>query len=111
MSRYSYEQRKYIVSRISNIKVNSQYIHVFSLLSDNEKNFCIHNEHGVFMDFSKVGDETLSKINSYLDSLPSTQTINNIPRETIDFRAPEKKRTYKLSVDQRKMLNHAKLNH
>lgn len=76
-SKYTRDDRKYIVQSIENLKNDKDYVAIFEILtSDNENTYTL-NSNGVFLNLSSVRDDTLDKITKYLKKINKKQ-INEI---------------------------------
>ena len=102
-SKYTRDDRKNIVKSIENLKDDTDYVIIFDILMSDTANdiICTTNSNGVFLNLSVVGDDTLDKINVYLDKISKSKQksvivddiVNAIPN-TNSFKSD---RTYKLS--------------
>ena len=72
-SKYTRDDRKYIVQSIENLKNDKDYVAIFEILtSDNENTYTL-NSNGVFLNLSSVRDDTLDKITKYLKKINKKQ--------------------------------------
>ena len=76
-SRYTHDDRKYIVEIIENLKNDKDYVAIFDILSDDVADSYTQNSYGIFINLSTVSDETLDKINKYLNKI-NKKRINQI---------------------------------
>lgn len=72
-SKYSYEDRKQIAQIIENIKNDADYIAIFDILLQENSRYT-ENSNGVFLNFSTVSDNSLDKINKYLNKINSKKS-------------------------------------
>jgi len=69
---FSHEEKKDLVRKIEKLTLKSQYKQIFKILkSANIK--VTQNNNGVFFNLNEINNETLLKINEYLDSILNKQ--------------------------------------
>lgn len=68
MSTFTLDDKKYIMTKIQNLKNKKHYMHLYRLIKDNN---VIHsqNNNGVFINLNNISDEILEKIVQYLKYL------------------------------------------
>lgn len=110
-SKYSHDDRKNIVRLIGNLKNNEDYVAIFEILTSDPVSYYSTNSTGVFLNLSTTSDETLNKVNKYIqkvtrkrktevktdyDIIPNSDYSNN-------------DRTYKLSNYEKNILKQRNL--
>lgn len=100
VTKYSREDRKYIVELIENLKNDDDYITIFDILTQDPANIYTRNSNATFVNLSVLSDTTLDKISKYLKKINSAKS-NEINTNTdiipIAHSNIHTDRTYKLS--------------
>lgn len=76
-SKYTRDDRKFIVQSIENLKNDKDYVAIFEILTNDNENTYTLNSNGVFLNLSSVSDDTLDKITKYLKKI-NKKHINEI---------------------------------
>lgn len=63
--KYSHNDKKLIVKRISDIKNKKCYIKIFKVINNDNLNYS-RNDNGIFFNLTNLKDDTLNKIESIL---------------------------------------------
>lgn len=68
MSTFTLDDKKYIMTKIQNLKNKKHYMHLYRLIKENN---VIHsqNNNGVFINLNNISDDILEKIVQYLNYL------------------------------------------
>lgn len=110
-SKYSTEDRKYLVQTIENLKNEKDYVAIFEILVNDDVSSYTVNTNGVFINLSIVKDETLDKIKKYIAKI-NKKKINEIHVD-IDIIPNiynnKSERTYKLNNYEKNILKQKNL--
>jgi len=99
-TKYSREDRKYIVERIENLKNDDDYIAIFDILTNDPANIYTRNSNATFVNLSVLNDTTLDKISKYLKKINDNKLSEiNVDTDIIPITSTTQcaDRTYKLS--------------
>lgn len=110
-SKYSIEDRKYLVQTIENLKNEKDYATIFEILIDDDVSSYTVNTNGVFINLSIVKDETLDKIKKYIAKI-NKKKINeiNVDIDIIpNIYNNKNERTYKLNNYEKNILKQKNL--
>jgi hypothetical protein len=78
--KYDYNKKKKIVYRIKNLKKKKLYIKLFKLILNENINYSSNNN-GIFVNISKINEDSLIKIDEFLNEI---EFINSNITESSD---------------------------
>jgi hypothetical protein len=98
-TKYSRNDRKYIMEMIEGLKNNDDYKKIFNILNDDPANIWVINSNEVTIDLSIVSDSTLDKITRCLKKVNNKKNVEiDVDTDIIPVSlSQQKNRTYKLS--------------
>jgi hypothetical protein len=70
---YSLTDKKVIMTRIQNLKNKKHYIHIYTIIKENNVNYS-QNINGIFINLSNIEDSILDKIVEYLNYVETRNT-------------------------------------
>lgn len=105
-SKYSCDDKKYIVQSIENLKNNEDYVAIFEIFMEDQSTEYSQNSNGVFLNLSSASDRTLDKIVDYLKRISKKQQKEiEINTDVIpNINNQKSSRTYKLSNYEKSIL-------
>ena len=67
--KYSHNDRKKLSTRIKEIKSKEDYVRLFKIINRDPNNKFTENSNGIWLDFKILEDETIEKVNKFLNKL------------------------------------------
>ena len=80
--KYDYNKKKKIVYRIKNLKKKKLYIKLFKLILNENINYSSNNN-GIFINISKINEDSLIKIDEFLNEIEFINSNNTESSESI----------------------------